>query len=106
MFLSYIKEAEYIVTNSFHAHVSQFCFINSFILKQEQKKTGGKKSGRVINLLEKSGLSHHIINKGKLIHDQHKKDDWDLVDKIIEDEANISLHYLQEIVRERKQYNE
>ncbi len=106
MFLSYIKEAEYIVTNSFHATCFSILFHKQFYTETGAKEAGGKKSGRVINLLEKSGLSHHIINKGKLIHDQHKKDDWDLVDKIIEDEANISLHYLQEIVRERKQYNE
>lgn len=102
MFLSYIMNADYIVTNSFHATCFSILFHKNFYTEIGAKESGGKKSGRVTNLLEKCELSHHILYKGRLLNSHKKKDNWNLVDKIINDEAKTSLNYLRKIVQESK----
>ena len=53
MFLSYIDGADYIVTNSFHATCFSILFHKQFYTEIGAKEIGGKKNGRMINLLDK-----------------------------------------------------
>lgn len=97
-FLSYIKNAEYVVTNSFHVSCFSIIFNKKFYTEVEGKTVGGKKSSRIINLLNKCELSSHIMKNGE-VETTIFNDDWNNVNKIIEGERKKAYEYLNNIIK-------
>lgn len=93
-FLGYIRSAEYVVTNSFHATSFSIIFHTSFY-----SETGLSRNGRVINILDLMGLNDRALKKGKAKKDYLKEIDWNMVEKKISDEKAFSKEYLINIVR-------
>ena len=91
-FLSLIKYADYVITDSFHA----VCF--SYIYKKEfyvfEKKTLVSTSSRIYSLLKLFGTTNRIVNKSVRI--QQNKLEYDKIDKNIHDFIEESKEYINE----------
>lgn len=98
-FLKLIKEANYVVATSFHATVFSILFKKKFFIVPHVK-TGT----RVINLLEKLGISDRIyktFEEFKKI-DYNYETNYNKVGEIIENERNKSLEFLKSAIEECK----
>lgn len=91
-FIGYIKNAEYVVTNSFHATAFSVILHKDFF-----SETGLERNGRILNLLEMVNLSDRAIEKGRLKYTQSSID-WDKVDNLIEINRLNSYDYLTELM--------
>lgn len=86
VFLSCIKNASYIVTDSFHATVFSILFNKQFIVSPPNET-----SSRITNLLEKYNLSSRIF---KNIEDIFFNIDYDSINKRIEQDRIKSIEFL------------
>ena len=94
-FVSLIKNAEYVVTTSFHATVFSIIFNKKFWVVPH-KTTGS----RVTDLLTKLGISNRAVNT---LEEFNKKDyneeiDYDKVNKILEKEREKSIKWLKDAI--------
>ena len=78
-FISLIKNAEYIITTSFHATVFSIIFNKKFIVVSNSKT-----SSRLANLLNKL--------------DYNEKIDYEIVEKLLEKERNKSIAFLKKAI--------
>lgn len=90
-FLKYIKEAKYIITNSFHATVFSIIFNKKFVTF-----TTKKSSSRMVDLLDSLGISERIYNENFNID---KEIDYDMVQKNLIDMRKNSLEYLNKALK-------
>lgn len=90
-FLKYIKEAKYIITNSFHATVFSIIFNKKFVTF-----TTKHSSSRMVDLLDKLGISERIYNENFNID---KDIDYDMVQKKLIDMRKSSLEYLNKALK-------
>lgn len=88
-FLRLIKNAEYVVTDSFHGVVFSIIFKKQFfVIKRERKFL------RIENLLDKLKI------KGRIIGEEIQEIDYDNVYKILEKEREKSIEYLKDSLKE------
>ncbi len=86
-FLSLVKNASYIVTNSYHGMIFSIQFRKEFVIfSREQCNT------KISELLEMSGLSDRLLKDG---NESFKDIDYDKVHSIIERERKESLEFLK-----------
>lgn len=90
-FLKYIKEANYIITNSFHATVFSIIFNKKFVTF-----TTKKSSSRMVDLLDKLGIPERIYNENFNID---KNIDYDMVQEKLIDMRKSSLEYLSKALK-------
>lgn len=90
-FLKYIKEAKYIITNSFHATVFSIIFNKNFVTF-----TTKRSSSRMVDLLNKLGISERIYNEKFNID---KNIDYDKVREKLIDMRKSSLEYLNKALK-------
>ena len=92
-FVNLIKNAEFIITNSFHATVFSSIYHKKFVVIPNSK-TGN----RVTNLLEKIGLENHVIYSLEEFKtkDMKELDDYENVDNKLKQEQKQSLKFLEE----------
>lgn len=90
-FLKYIKEAKYIITNSFHATVFSIIFNKNFVTF-----TTKRSSSRMVDLLNKLGISERIYNENFNID---KDIDYDMVQEKLIDMRKSSLEYLSKALK-------
>lgn len=91
-FVGLIENAEYVITNSFHATAFSIIFHRTFFVE-----TGIKRSNRILNLLDICGLQQCSLVNGqpsKFITDI----DWEYVDEKLEKLVCDSYSYLDDIV--------
>ena len=87
-FLSLVKHAEFVITNSYHGMIFSVQYRRPFyIFSREQCDS------KITELLELMGLSERMLTKG--ISDYNSKIDYDSVHNIIESERKKSLQFLQ-----------
>ena len=93
-FLGYIRNASYVVTNSFHATAFSIIFHREFY-----SEIGLKRNGRIKNILDLTGLQDHAINRG-INNENTIKDntDWSKVDVRLNLEKEKSYEFLQSVV--------
>lgn len=95
-FLGYIRDARYVITNSFHACV--FCSVwhTPFsVFPRFQRDT------RIQNLLTLTGLTDRMVTpqeSGRPIWE--RKIDWDCADRAIRAKADESLEFLRCLITE------
>ena len=100
-FLSYIKNAEYVVTNSFHGTAFSVQFHKKFL------SVAISGSGmRVCDLLDEIGLSEHIVSGTDDIEKIEEETDWNRVDAILKEKRSASKDYLRRILQEQQMQNE
>lgn len=86
-FLSYIKNASYVVSTSFHGTAFSIIFN-----KQFSALGMGKKSGRVNSLLLQLNIADRLVKDATSIN--HMPIDYSLVNALLEDLKKKSKHYL------------
>ena len=94
-FVSLIKNAEYVITTSFHATVFSIIFNKKFWVVPH-KTTGS----RVTDLLAKLDISDRVVNT---LEEFNKKDyneeiDYNKVNKILEEEREKSIKWLKDAI--------
>ena len=94
-FISLIKNAEYIITTSFHATVFSIIFNKKFIVVSNSKT-----SSRLANLLKKLNLNSRLISTlddlKKLDYDEQI--DYETAEKLLEKERNKSIAFLKKAI--------
>lgn len=96
-FVNYIKNAEYVVTTSFHATVFSIIFNKKFFIIPH-KKTGA----RVTTLLKKLGIDGRIFSN----YDEFKtidydfETDWSIIEKNLKNEQDASIKWLKNAINE------
>lgn len=94
-FLGYIKNADYIVTNSFHGTAFSIQFRKQFV------SIAISGSGmRVTDFLQLVGLQNRIITSSDQIETIDNEIDWNSVEDVIRAERNRSIEYLNRIISE------
>ena len=94
-FLSLIKNATYVVTNSFHGTVFSLQFHKKFAAVAIEG-TGS----RVIDLLDSVELSKHIIDSSAQIDIFEDCINWDNVDTILEKKRIESINYIEHMIND------
>lgn len=99
-FISLIKNAEYIFTDSFHCTIFSCIYHKNFWVFPKignDKKVAYGQLNRIKDLTEMLGINNRIINEDDLISelDRCNEINWDEVDKRIHDNRNYSLEYLK-----------
>lgn len=95
-FLSWIYNAEYVVTDSFHGTVFSILFHKSFISYIRNKEGLPKK--RIIGLLEKVGLSHRNTDNRDLKVDEAEA--WNSVDEKVENMRVASWNVMRDTFKD------
>lgn len=96
-FLTYIKYAKIVLTDSFHATIFSLFFQRDFITYKRFKDGGEKdQNARIYDLLTPLHLVDRFIGQGELQNVEHRKTiNYDSVQKIMEDMRIDSLSYLK-----------
>ena len=93
--LSNIKDAEMVITTSFHGVVFSILFHTNFVYFPIEGKFG-RGNGRVSSLLEMVGLSNRIYSPKVSFDDYYRTDiEWTRIEKIIDAERIKSLDFLK-----------
>ena len=95
--MRYIKDADVVVTNSFHATTFSIIYHKEFYTIG----TPGR-SSRVVELLEKMGLSDRLLfmDKTGKIHIENKNVDYNYVSERIAEQQRQSLQYLESVLQQ------
>ena len=97
-FIGLIKNAEYVVTNSFHGMAFSIIYKKKFIV---ELNTAASRNIRCEGLLKKIGIRNNEIVNGNV--DLHKIEyNWKDVKAIIEEERKKSFKYLKSILMEKQ----
>ncbi|MDD2391379.1 MAG: polysaccharide pyruvyl transferase family protein [Bacilli bacterium] len=96
-FLRYIRDAEYIVTNSFHGTAFAINFNKQFITVARSEF-----NTRLESILRLCKLENRYITKKINIKEVIKKINYTLVNEILEKERNKSLSYLEKAIYKRE----
>ncbi|WP_027453681.1 polysaccharide pyruvyl transferase family protein [Segatella baroniae] len=94
-FLSMIKHAEFVVTNSFHGTAFATIFEKSFV-----SIVTGKADTRMFSLLDQLGLSDHLVTKEKMNIDQLLKTDFSEVRTKKNELRKSSFEFLKKALKE------
>ena len=89
-FVSYLNDANYVVTNSFHGTVFSIIFKKQFICVPMAKT-----SSRMLDLLKKLGLSHRVIDNCKNIDESI---DYTEVDSKLDSLRESSRNYISKVL--------
>lgn len=99
-FISLIGNAEYVVTNSFHATSFAIILHTKFYVE-----TGLKRNGRILNILSVTGLTDRQLNNGIMTGSSEENIDWVSVDKKLDSVRSQSKAYLADMISSRKMEN-
>lgn len=97
-FLALIRDAEYVVTNSFHGTVFSIMFKKQFLSELETK---GGFNNRVWELLGSLGIKRRILDRVPTVNDGvtiDEKIDWEDVARRMEENRKESVAYLKSII--------
>ena len=94
-FVKYIKDATYVVTDSFHCTVFSHIFHKQFLTFYRGTTGKNAKNSRIDSLIAVLGSnSQHLYNVGGL-NGIDSVIDWDSVDKNLENLRNSSIEFLK-----------
>ncbi|MBO5105933.1 MAG: polysaccharide pyruvyl transferase family protein [Clostridia bacterium] len=99
--LSYIKDAEYVITDTFHGIIFSVIYHKPFaVFCRKKSDTGSTNAEKLLDLLQRLDLTDHIIENVSDIPQILKKEiDYSKVDKIRNEERKKALRYLEENCR-------
>ena len=93
-YLGLIRDAKYVVADSFHATVFSIQFKKKFLIFYPEKS-----SIRIRDLLETTGLSNHGVNSCTTSSVIDETIDYNKVDGILSDLRNNDSEYLKTITK-------
>lgn len=94
-FISYIRNARFVFTDSFHCTVFSILYHKPFYLFP---KIGENQSARLVDLLERMGISSRYLKENTVDLDQFEPIDWRNVDERIAKERQSSSNYLDQAI--------
>lgn len=92
-FANYIKHADYVFTDSFHATVFSLLFHREFAVFQRSHFGVTKQTSRIESLLSLVGLKERLVCNSKVVY-TFKTIKYDNIDRIIETERQKSVEFL------------
>ena len=98
-FLYMIKNASYVLTDSFHAVVFSVIFHRQFYVFQRKKSNVSNMFSRIESLLSRLGLEDRILDR-ESICETDPIDDWARIDRIIERDKKESASGLLDALEE------
>lgn len=102
-FIWLINHAKIICTDSFHATIFSIIFNKEFYtLKRFNEQSKKSQNGRILNLLEKYGLSERLVSDESFFH-RIENNDFCKINKLIELERNNSIEWLKNVLKETNQ---
>ncbi|MDE6425622.1 MAG: polysaccharide pyruvyl transferase family protein [Ruminococcus sp.] len=90
-FITYIRNAEYVFTDSFHASVFSIIYHRDFYVFP---KKGKAQMERLLSLFHENGIEDRIVNSIEEISTK-KTIDWDMVDQMVDSHRKDSQNYLR-----------
>ncbi len=93
-FISYIRNAEYVFTDSFHASVFSIIYHRNFFVFP---KKGKAQMERLMSLFNESGVGNRIIDSTKRV-DDISEINWENVDLLLNNSREDSYNYLKEAI--------
>ncbi|MBE5962364.1 MAG: polysaccharide pyruvyl transferase family protein [Lachnospiraceae bacterium] len=97
--LGYIKGAEYIFTNSFHAMAFSIIFEKQFFYEKNRSK--GAPNSRFESLMKVTGIQNREIGERKVL-EENRQIDYQKVKEQLEGERKKSIGYLRKIIQDKK----
>lgn len=99
-FLKYIKNAEYIITDSFHGTIFSIIFSKKVIIfKRHKDNTKMSQNSRIYNLLKMLGMETRLVTESNTLFDIAKKEiDYSTINKKIEEKKIDSRKFLEEAI--------
>lgn len=94
-FISYLSNAEYVITNSFHGTAFSLIFNKDFTVLKNANKNHD--NSRLENILSIAGTEERMITEGEMIFFD-KKINYNIVNKNIKNELEKSKEYLRKIL--------
>lgn len=97
-FLTLIRDADYVVTDSFHAVVFSYLMKKQFFaLPRRNKNSDENMSSRLTSVLTQMGLLHRMIDIGKSAPDLAESNhiDYNNLDSKIEEQIELSKQFLK-----------
>ena len=88
-------EAEFVITDSFHACVFSILFHKPFICVGNNKR--GK--SRFDSLLKMFNLQNHYVEDLNRYNEDYVSVDWDIVDQILEQKREVSIEFLNKALQ-------
>ena len=92
-FVNYIRYADYVFTDSFHATVFSILFHREFAVFQRSHVGVSKQTSRIESLLSLVQLDDHLVNNPNAV-ESFSDTNYDKVDEIIEKERQKSIEFL------------
>ena len=95
-FISFIKHAEYVVTNSFHGTIFSVIFNKNFYTVPNEAR-----GNRMINFCKKVGLENRVVYSGKQIKgdDVLNNINYKFVNSKVEELRGIGLTYIEHVLK-------
>lgn len=100
-FLGYIKNAKFVVTDSFHCSAFSMQYHTSFITLQRYGANAANSTNtRIYSLLQQFGLENRILNNKEELQQLVKEDpDWNFCEKQLDIKRTESNDYLDKIFK-------
>lgn len=92
--MGYVKNAAYVVTDTFHGCVMSIKFNKRFIALRRDSN-----ANKLCDLLETFQLQDHIVHsEDDIISVLNKEDDWSRVNQIIDEQKAAAVNYLKQYI--------
>ena len=113
-FINLIKQAECVVTDSFHASAFSIIFNKPFVsLPVDNVPTSKSRNARIIDLLSQFSLSNRFVNyqgdvasiTDNICNKLSANIDWKAVDRLMLDRKEFSMGYLETALRFKKKHD-
>ena len=92
-FVNYIRYADFVFTDSFHATVFSILFHREFAVFQRSHVGVTKQTSRIESLLSLVQLGDHLVNNPNVV-ESFGETNYDKVDEVIEEERQKSIQFL------------
>ena len=97
-----IRDAEFVVTDTFHGLMFSIIFRKPFIVLQRNDGTNWSQySDRMTSTLKMFGLEERYVRETGLNIDQYKELDYSGIEKVIQQKRDSSLMYLDKVINEK-----
>lgn len=95
-FISLIKNADFMLTDSFHGTIFSIMFhIDFCVYKRFEDNSKESQNSRIENILKKVNLEGRIYNKNQIIKKCDTIKNYEYIDKILANEKEKSIQYLK-----------
>lgn len=101
-YMRLIRDAEFVVTDTFHGLMFSIIFRKPFIVLQRNDGTNWSQySDRMTSTLKMFGLEERYVRETGLNIDQYKELDYSGIEKVIQQKRDSSLMYLDKVINEK-----